>query len=149
MSESYLPVGMPIPVPMGDGLDKPYWEATRRDELIIQKCGDCGTWQWGPEWICHHCHSMNMLWEEVAPEGLIYSWERPWHPVHPALKDHGPYIVVLVELPHAANVRMIGNLLGDPRQDVIIGNKVKAVFEPHEDTDPPYTLVQWQLSDES
>ena len=29
------------------------------------------------------------------------SWERAWHPVHPALKDHGPYIVVLVELPDA------------------------------------------------
>jgi len=29
---------------------------------------------------------------ETAPRGHIYSWERAWHPVHPALKDHGPFI---------------------------------------------------------
>lgn len=145
MNETYLPKGMPIPVPMADGLDAPYWEATRRGELLVQRCGACGTWQWGPEWLCHACRSFDMKWTPVAPTGMIYSWERPWHPVHPALKDHGPYIVVLVELPQAGNVRMIGNLLGDPLQTVTIGAAVEAVFEPHEDADPPYTLVQWRV----
>ncbi len=147
MSKSYLPEGMPIPVAQPDGLDTPYWEATRRGELMIQRCADCGTWQWGPEWICHNCNSLEMTWEKVKPTGVIYSWERPWHPVHPALKDHGPYLVVLVELPHAGNVRMIGNLLGDPHQEVVIGSKVEAVFEPHDDADPAYTLVQWKVVD--
>jgi uncharacterized OB-fold protein len=64
--------------------------------------------------------------------------------VHPALKSHGPYIVVLVELPDAGNVRMLGNLLGDPQQDVPIGAEVEAVFEPHDDAKPPFTLVQWR-----
>ena len=145
MSKSYLPEGMPIPVPQSDGLDTQYWEATRRGELMIQRCGDCGTWQWGPEWICHSCNSFNMNWTEIAGEGTIYSWERPWHPVHGALKDHGPYLVVLVELPQAGNVRMIGNLLGDPTQEVTIGTKVKAVIERHDD-DQPYALVQWQVA---
>ncbi|MBT5498847.1 MAG: DNA-binding protein [Alphaproteobacteria bacterium] len=148
MSESYLPEGMPIPVPQGDGLDKNYWEATRRGELMVQKCGDCSTWQWGPEWVCHNCRSFNMTWEQIEPSGRIYSWERPWHPVHPALKDQGPYLVVLVELPQAGNVRMIGNLLGDPHQKVVIGSKVEAVFEPHDDAEPPYTLVQWRVAAE-
>jgi uncharacterized OB-fold protein len=145
MSESYLPKGMPIPVPQGDGLDKTYWEATRRGELMIQKCGDCSTWQWGPEWVCHNCCSFNMTWEQIEPSGRVYSWERPWHPVHPALKEQGPYLVVLIELPQAGNVRMIGNLLGDSHQKVVIGSKVEAVFEPHDDTEPPYTLVQWRV----
>ena len=64
--------------------------------------------------------------------------------MHPALKDHGPYIVVLVELPDAGPVRMIGNLLGDPTQEVPIGAPVEAVFEPHDDATPPFTLVQWR-----
>ena len=85
-----------------------------------------------------------MTWENVEPTGVIYSWERPWHPFHPALKDHGAYLVVQVELPHAGNVRMIGNLLGDPHQEVTIGSRVEAVFEAHDDSDPPYTLVQWK-----
>ena len=41
---------------------------------------------------------------------------------------------------------MIGNLLGDPHQDVVIGSKVKAVFEAHDDADPPHTLVQWKIA---
>ncbi len=66
--------------------------------------------------------------------------------MHPALKDHGPYIVVLVELPDAGNVRMLGNLLGDPKQAVTIGAEVEAAFEPHDDAKPPFTLVQWKLA---
>ena len=64
--------------------------------------------------------------------------------MHPSLADHGPYIVVLVELPHADNLRMLGNLLGDPMQEIVIGSPVEAVFEDHDDGTPPYTLVQWQ-----
>jgi uncharacterized OB-fold protein len=66
--------------------------------------------------------------------------------VHPALKDHGPYIVVLVELPHAGNIRMVGNLLGDPRQEIEIGADVEAVFEHHKDAKMPFTLVQWRVA---
>lgn len=145
MSATYLPAGLPIPVPQADGLDTPYWQATRRGALVVQRCGRCGTWQWGPEWLCHACRAFDMTWVEVEPTGVIYSWERPWHPVHPALKGHGPYIVVLVELPRAGNVRMIGNLLGDPAQAVTIGAGVEAVFEPHDEAEPPYTLVQWKV----
>lgn len=139
-----LPEGLPIPVPESDGLSRPYWEGTRRGELWIQRCKACGSWQWGPEWICHECRSFDLDWVQVEGKGRIYSWERVWHPVHPALKGHGPYVVVLVELPEAGNVRMIGNLVGDPQQEVVIGTPVEAVFEPHDAAEPPYTLVHWR-----
>jgi uncharacterized OB-fold protein len=146
---SYLPAGLPVPVPEPDGLDAPYWEGTRAGELRIQRCRACSTWQWGPEWICHRCLSFDVGWERVEPHARIYSWERAWHPVHPALRSHGPYVVVLVELPHAGHVRMIGNLLGDPRQDVRIGDRVEAVFESHEEERPPYALVHWRVDEGS
>jgi hypothetical protein len=41
---------------------------------------------------------------------------------------------------------MLGNLLGDPRQDVPIGAEVEAVFEHHPDAEPPYSLCQWRLA---
>ncbi len=44
------------------------------------------------------------------------------------------------------NIRMLGNLLGDPHQDVTIGAPVEAVFEPHDDAPSPYTLVQWRIA---
>ena len=142
----YLPAGLPRPVPEPDGLDAPYWEGTRAGELRIQRCRACRGWQWGPEWICHHCLAFDLEWTAVEPRGKIYSWERAHHPVHPALRGHAPYVVVLVELPHASNVRMIGNLLGDPMQAVQIDAPVEAVFEAHDDATPPFTLVQWRVT---
>jgi uncharacterized OB-fold protein len=144
--EHYLPAGLPVPIAEPDGLDAPYWEGTLRGELRVQRCRACRTWQWGPEWICHRCLSFDLGWEAVAGRGRIYSWERAWHPVHPALRAHPPYVVVLVELPEAGGVRMIGNLLGDPHQEVRIGAPVEAVFEPHADQNRPYALVHWRVA---
>jgi uncharacterized OB-fold protein len=88
-----------------------------------------------------------MGWEAVAPTGVLYAWERVWHPTHPALRDAVPYRVALVELPQAGGARVVGTLLGDPVDDAVIGAPVKAVFEDHDGDEPPYTLVQWQLAD--
>ena len=142
--EPYLRPGLPVPVPSPDGLDRPFWEGLRDERLLLQRCRSCRRWQWGPEWVCHRCHSFDLAYEETRPEGTIYSHERVWHPVHPALAEQGPYVVVLVELPSADGVRIVGNLLGDPAQDLVIGAPVRGVFEHHPDSDPPYTLLQWE-----
>ena len=105
---------------------------------------DCRTWQWGPEIICHSCHRFHPGFEQVEATGHIYSWERVWHPVHRALTDSCPYVVLLVELRHAGDVRMVGNLVGDPMAPFSIGDPVEAVFEDHDDAERPYTLVHWR-----
>lgn len=141
---TYLPAGLPAPFVDADGLSAPYWEGLRHNRLLVQRCTHCGCWQFGPEWICHQCHAFDPAWVEVEPKGRIFSWERVWHPVHPALKEHGPYLACLVELPHAGGLRMLGNLLGDPMQEVAIGTAVRGVFEHHADATPPYSLLQWR-----
>jgi uncharacterized protein len=139
-----LPPGMPHPDPArSPAYHHGFWEAARRHELAIQRCRSCKTFQFGPEEICHRCHGFDLGWERVEPTAAIFSWERIWHPAHPALKEACPYIVLLVELPQAGGVRMLGNLLGDPTRDPPIGSKVEAVFEDHEEG---FTLVQWRLA---
>src|SRR5258707_1762749 len=113
-----LPEGLPAPQATRDGLDKEFWDAAKRHRLVVQRCNGCATFQFGPEFICHHCRSSNVGWERVSGRGCVYSWERVWHPVHPALRDACPYMVVLVELPEAGNVRMVGNLIGDAREEL-------------------------------
>lgn len=140
---SYLPPGMPRPGRARDGLDAEFWDGTKRHELMIQRCNECRGWQFGPEWICYRCHSYDLGWEQVPPRGRLHSWERAWHHVVPALKGHGPYLVVLVDLDGAEGCRLVGNLLGDPMIDPVIGAEVEAVFEDHEDGE---TLVQWQIA---
>lgn len=135
----YLPEGLPVPVPDAMGLDSDYWEAARRNELTVQECSTCGNRQL-PEWICHKCLSFDLAWVPVAPRGTIYSWERVWYASFPSVSDSLPYLVVVIELDDAPEVRRIGNLLGDPMQIVQIGAPVEAAFEHHDD----YTLVQWR-----
>ena len=141
-SKYVLPAGMPAPAAMPDGLDREFWEAAKRHELVVQRCGACGAFQFGPEWICHRCRSTDMGWHRVSGRGRIYSWVRIWNPVHPALKTGCPYIALVIELPDADQVRMVGNLVGDPMQEPAFDAAVEAVFEDH---DEGYTLVQWKL----
>jgi len=144
-ASSYLPPGLPIPVVDHDGLSAPDWAGLREGRLLMQGCPHCETCQLGPERLCHRCHAFDPPWVEVEPRGRIFSWERVWHPSHAALRPHGPYVAVLVELPDAGGVRMVGNLLGDPMQAVAIGAEVEGVFEHHPDSDPPYSLLQWRM----
>lgn len=139
----YLPEGLPEPIPAGDGLDVEFWSGLEDDELRVQECRSCGNRQF-PEWICHRCHSFDLAWVPVSTTGTIYTWERVHYASHPAVNEGLPYVVVLVELDDAPEVRMVGNLLGDRFQNVTIGAPVHAVFEHHE----RFTLVQWQLQPE-
>lgn len=145
--DTYLPAGLPAPMAADDGLDTAYWDGARDHKLVIQRCNSCDAFQWGPEWNCNQCLSFDVGWTEVESKGRIYSWERVWHPVHPALADACPYVVVLVELEHAGSIRMVGNLVGDREAAIEIGAAVEPVFEDHDDADPPFTLVHWRRVD--
>ena len=142
----YLPVGLPMPLAEPGALFGPYWEGTRNEILRVQRNPETGTYQWPPQWIAYDTQTFDLEWVDVEPRGLIYSWTRVWHPIHPAMKDAVPYLVVVIELPQAGGVRMLGNLLGDPLQNVKIGSEVEAVFEHHNDVELPFTLVQWRTT---
>ncbi|WP_345424150.1 Zn-ribbon domain-containing OB-fold protein [Pseudonocardia xishanensis] len=120
----------------------PVQVAAREGRLVVQQCAECGSFQSPPEHLCHACLSEELAFVDHAPQGVVFSWARVWHPVDDALAAACPYVVLLVSLPDAGNVRVIGNLVGDPDQPIVIGSAVNAVFEHHEG----YSLVQWALA---
>ena len=122
-------------------------EATREERLVMQRRSDCDRYQWGPEWICHHCLSENLTSRGKSKVGVICSYERVWHSVHPALKVQNLCPIVPVKLSEFDDARMLVNLIGDPRQEVTIGSSVEAVFEHHDDADHPFTLVHWKTTE--
>jgi uncharacterized protein len=134
------------PVPQSDGLDAPFWSGLREERIVLQRCPDCDTFQWGPEYVCYSCGRADLNWAEVPRaagglyRGLAYSWERVWHPVDPSLAPVVPYVVVLVELPDANGVRLIGNLVDPPPAAVVIGAELVPVFEHHDS----HTLLLWR-----
>jgi uncharacterized protein len=141
MNDPYLLPENAFPVRSEPGdLDAPFWAGTREHEIRIQRCTACRRFQWGPDVICHHCHSFDLEFAAVPPSGVIHSWQRSWHPSHPALVGRLPYVTLVVESTGAPGILLIGNLVGDQRAEVPIGQRVEAVFEDHAD----YTLVHWK-----
>jgi uncharacterized protein len=134
---TYLPEGLPRPAPARDGVDAEFWEGLKRHELRVQRCASCGRHQHPAEWLCTWCGSGELQWTVVAAEGTVHTWTRVHHPAHPALRERGPYDVVVVEPSGAPGVLVLGNLVeGRPE----IGAAVRGVFEDHEG----YTLLHWR-----
>jgi uncharacterized OB-fold protein len=128
--------------PSADGLDQPYWDGLREGKLVLQRCGTCARWIWGPQWICGACHTLDPQWEAVEPAGTVYSWSRSWYPFITELADRTPYVTVLVELPGAGDRRVLGILLGDEPENIRIGDQVVGEFEHAEGSAWP--LLRWR-----
>ena len=117
-------------------------------KILLQTCTSCSTTQHPPEDVCHRCQAMEFEFREFAGKGSIYSYTIVRHPVHPALVEAIPYVVVLVSLDEIPDVRITGNLLDATPEQVQIGLPVVAVWE--EITDPEsgevLRLPQWKLA---
>jgi uncharacterized protein len=140
----YLRNAFPAPQRRPDGFDEGFWEAARQHRLAVQRCLECGHSQFPPEAICKRCQAKNLRWEDISPSGSIYSFVRVWHPTNPVVAECVPYLagVIDVGLP---GVRFVGNILGDPNQNLHIGARVETAFE--DDTERRVTLIHWKVVD--
>ena len=113
--------------------------------LPIQSCSACGALQHPPEDVCPGCQGTAFDVHESRGAGRIESVAVVHHPVHPALRDVGPYVVVVVSLDDAPGVRVIGNAVGRAAGEVAIGDRVRVVFEEVDDPENGETLriPQW------
>ncbi len=122
---------IPKPLPTVDELHKPFWEAARRHELVLQRCRKCGAYRYPAGLICHECASIDLEWTRVSGRGTVYTWTVFHRAYHPAFATEVPYAVVAVEL--AEGPRMLTNLINCPLSDIKIGMLVEVVFETMND----------------
>jgi hypothetical protein len=127
----YLPAELPVLPPGRD--DAPWWDALRRHELVVQRCGACGRWRHPPAPLCPECHAMLASFERVSGRGRVFSYTIVHHAVHPALKSHVPYNVALVELPDAGGVRLVSNVVDAAPEHLRVGLEVEVIFEDLDD----------------
>ncbi len=111
--------------------------------MLIQRCTACGYLQHPPEDICHACQRFAFDLQECSGRGTIFSFTVVHHAVHPSLET--PYTVVLVSLDDAPHVRIVGNLIDVPHEEVHIGMSVRALWEEVHDTNTGETILlpQW------
>jgi hypothetical protein len=106
---------------------RPFFTAAREGRLVVQRCRGCGSLRFPPRQICSQCLGREAEWAAVCGRGTIYSFNVMHQVYHPGFASEAPYPVVLVELEEGC--RVLSNLVGCPREKVVIGLPVEVVFE--------------------
>ncbi|HYH29009.1 MAG TPA: Zn-ribbon domain-containing OB-fold protein [Pseudonocardia sp.] len=127
------------PLPEISDENRPFWEGTRREQLLLQRCARCGHLRYPISHVCPECLEAGHEWVPVSGRGEVYS-SIVFHQVyHPAFADDVPYNVSLVQLDEGP--RMFSNVVGVPPGQVKVGDRVRVVFDPvnEEVTVPRFT----------
>ena len=101
---------MPRIEPPVTPLAEPYWDATRRRELVAQRCDACDRFVWYPREACPGCLSADLDWAPLAGTGSIYTFNVMRKPGNPMMGDDVPYVIALVDLDEG--IRMTTNVVG-------------------------------------
>ncbi len=101
---------MPRIEPPVTPLAEPFWDATRRQELVAQRCDACDRFVWYPREACPGCLGADLRWEPLAGTGTIYSFNVMHKPGNPMMGDEVPYVIALVDLDEG--IRMATNIVG-------------------------------------
>lgn len=115
------------PLPFVSEVNRPYWDAARRHELVLQRCQECGHYRYPPGDTCPRCLSDRLAWVKVSGRGSIYTWVVFHQVYHQAFANDAPYAVVVVQLEEGA--RLVTNLVDCKTEDIEIGMAVEVVFD--------------------
>ena len=127
----------PVPRPYSDTI--PFWQGARARQLWIQKCLECGEFQFYPRGVCKHCLSSSLSWFQSLGMGKVYSFTVNHRAPHPGFVEDLPFVTAIVELDEG--VRMMTNIIECEPDNVSIGMRVRVVYE---DVDEEITLVKFK-----
>ena len=120
-------------LPQPDLDTEEFWEGCKRHELLVQRCKECGMYRFPPRPMCHSCNGTEVEWVKVSGKGKVYSWivvrESPSRPVQPGFAGDRPYAVVLVEIPDAAGIRILSNIVDCGIEDIKPDMPLEIVFD--------------------
>jgi uncharacterized protein len=115
------------PVPVVNPWARPFWEAARKEKLIIQKCKDCGKFVFYPRIACPHCFSEATEWVEASGKGKVYTYTVVENNAPSAFIRDIPYVVAVIRLDEG--VQMLSNVVGCDPREVQCDMPVEVTFE--------------------
>jgi uncharacterized protein len=116
------------PLPQVDEVNRPFWEATRRREVVLQRCRDCREVWYPAATNCPKCLSTNFEWSAVSGSGTVWSFIVYHHCWHRGFEKDIPYNVAMIQLEEGPLV--ISNIVNVKNDSIKVGMPVKVVFEP-------------------
>lgn len=114
----------PLPV-MTSPVSKEFWDATKRHELKIQQCRNCGKNIFYPKDFCPECLSTDLRWIKASGKGRIYSFTVAYSGPPPGFDV--PYVLAIIELNEG--VRMYANIVDCNLEELKCDMPVEVVFE--------------------
>tara|TARA_B000000460_G_scaffold212951_1_gene161255 strand:- start:44 stop:460 length:417 start_codon:yes stop_codon:yes gene_type:complete len=129
----------PIPIPSNEVLTKPFWEATKRGELIIPYCNSCSTLFFYPREVCPNCFSKDLGWKKMSGKGHVYTYTHVRQAVHPSFQSANGHIYAIVQLDEGPKIP--SGISGCEPKEVYVDMPVSVVFD---DITEDYTLVKFQ-----
>lgn len=118
---------LPTNAPAVNPESAPFWEATKRDILLLPRCQSCSTVIWYPRGFCPVCHSRSVSWFEATGRGTIYSFTTSMRGMGP-WAEAVPYVVAYVDLEEGP--RVMTNIVDCDPDSLEIGQDVTVVFDP-------------------
>ncbi len=125
------------PLPRPTATSRPFWDAAKRHELMLQRCRVCNRFIYYPRDRCPNCLSDRLEWQKVSGRGTLYSYTIVRRAATRSFADK-PYVLAIVELDEGP--RMTTNLEA-PVDHIKIGMPVVAYFD---DVTPDHTLVKFR-----
>jgi uncharacterized OB-fold protein len=125
------------PLPQPSKTSRPFWEAAKRHELMLQRCEACHQFIYYPRARCPHCFSDRLVWRRCSGKGKLYSFTVVHRPSTRLFAD-APYVLAIVELEEGP--RMTTNIVAPP-QSLKVDMPVTVFFD---DVTPECTLVKFK-----
>jgi uncharacterized protein len=117
------------PRPAPNETNRFYWEAASQHRLVLQKCRDCGKFQYPPDVACVFCQSQSSEHAQVSGRGTLYSFAVVDRLFHIGWTSKLPYVVGLIDLVEQPGLRMLTNIVDVDPADVAVGMNVEVTFE--------------------
>jgi uncharacterized protein len=130
------------PIPAPDDLTRPFWDAAKQHQLVVQRCKECGYFNHPPRTACDACQSQQLAFTPVSGRGTIFSYSVMHQQNIAGFEDQTPYLNILVELDEQPRLLMVANLPGSERDKVKIGGRVEVYFE---DVNEEISLPQFRI----
>ena len=118
-----------IPFPVPDDLTRPYWDAAKRHELVIQQCTTCSEYRHPPRATCLFCKSADAEWVKLSGKGAVFTFIIDHRNEVPGFD--GNYVFALINPVEAERntVRITCNILECDPHDVYIGMPVEVMYK--------------------
>ena len=119
-----------FPLPdVDDPLTAEFFAGAARGELVIPRCGSCGTYVWYPRETCP-LDGGALTWTHVSGRGTLFSWAVVQRAFLPAFADMVPFVTALVALEEDPAVRIVTYIVDALPEQLRADQPVEVDFRP-------------------